>query len=163
MRASLDIIDFNKYYNSCKAFSSFWFFLFHFIALIIKYEGLSFKMPEIIDFFRSLVQHDFQSIKLYWEWIYFVHFKLFLYYLMEIFFLIDFPPCHGGQFRCRNALCIPATFHCDGYQDCGSGSYLFFVVVIINTSSMSTKNMYPFLHIHRWFRRRKLYSHCVSR
>ena len=24
----------------------------------------------------------------------------------------DFPACHAGQFRCQNALCIPATFHC---------------------------------------------------
>lgn len=31
----------------------------------------------------------------------------------------NFPPCHGGQFRCANALCIPASFHCDGYHDCG--------------------------------------------
>lgn len=33
-------------------------------------------------------------------------------------YFTDFPPCHGGQFRCQNALCIPATFHCDGYHDC---------------------------------------------
>ncbi|XP_071451711.1 low-density lipoprotein receptor-related protein 2 [Hetaerina americana] len=34
----------------------------------------------------------------------------------------NFPPCHGGQFRCANALCIPASFHCDGYRDCMDGS-----------------------------------------
>lgn len=38
------------------------------------------------------------------------------------FFFADFPPCHGGQFRCANALCIPATFHCDGYHDCSDES-----------------------------------------
>lgn len=36
--------------------------------------------------------------------------------------ILDFPPCHGGQFRCQNALCIPATFHCDGYHDCSDES-----------------------------------------
>lgn len=35
---------------------------------------------------------------------------------------IDFPLCHGVQFRCTNALCIPGAFHCDGYQDCSDGS-----------------------------------------
>lgn len=34
----------------------------------------------------------------------------------------DFPPCHVGQFRCENALCIPASFHCDGYRDCQDGT-----------------------------------------
>ncbi|XP_028170493.1 low-density lipoprotein receptor-related protein 2-like [Ostrinia furnacalis] len=33
-----------------------------------------------------------------------------------------FPACHIGQFRCSNALCIPATYHCDGYKDCADGS-----------------------------------------
>ena len=28
----------------------------------------------------------------------------------------DFPPCHSGQFRCHNALCIPARWRCDGYK-----------------------------------------------
>ena len=28
----------------------------------------------------------------------------------------DFPPCHDGQFRCDNALCIPARWRCDGYK-----------------------------------------------
>lgn len=36
--------------------------------------------------------------------------------------LPGFPPCHIGQFRCSNALCIPATYHCDGYKDCADGS-----------------------------------------
>lgn len=27
-----------------------------------------------------------------------------------------------GQFRCANALCIPMSFHCDGYRDCTDGS-----------------------------------------
>lgn len=27
-----------------------------------------------------------------------------------------------GQFRCENALCIPASFHCDGYRDCQDGT-----------------------------------------
>lgn len=36
--------------------------------------------------------------------------------------ILDFPPCHGGQFRCTNALCIPANFHCDGYNDCADES-----------------------------------------
>lgn len=36
--------------------------------------------------------------------------------------LPDFPPCHIGQFRCSNALCIPATYRCDGYKDCADGS-----------------------------------------
>lgn len=43
----------------------------------------------------------------------------------EIFTAIsfpDFPVCHGVQFRCANALCIPGAFHCDGYQDCADGS-----------------------------------------
>ena len=30
----------------------------------------------------------------------------------------DFPPCHDGQFRCDNALCIPARWRCDGYKVC---------------------------------------------
>lgn len=34
----------------------------------------------------------------------------------------DFPACHGGQFRCANALCIPLSYHCDGYRDCVDGS-----------------------------------------
>ncbi|KAJ8949001.1 hypothetical protein NQ314_008307 [Rhamnusium bicolor] len=34
----------------------------------------------------------------------------------------NFPVCHGVQFRCANALCIPGAFHCDGYQDCSDGS-----------------------------------------
>ncbi len=29
---------------------------------------------------------------------------------------LDFPPCHSGQFRCENALCIPARWRCDGYK-----------------------------------------------
>ncbi|KAJ8943773.1 hypothetical protein NQ318_011985, partial [Aromia moschata] len=33
-----------------------------------------------------------------------------------------FPVCHGVQFRCANALCIPGAFRCDGYQDCSDGS-----------------------------------------
>ena len=28
----------------------------------------------------------------------------------------DFPPCHSGQFRCENSLCIPARWRCDGYK-----------------------------------------------
>lgn len=36
--------------------------------------------------------------------------------------LTDFPACHGGQFRCANALCIPLSYHCDGYRDCVDGS-----------------------------------------
>lgn len=40
-----------------------------------------------------------------------------------LFFLhVDFPSCHGLQFRCQNELCIPAAFHCDGYSDCSDGS-----------------------------------------
>lgn len=35
---------------------------------------------------------------------------------------LDFPLCHGVQFRCANALCIPGAFHCDGYNDCSDGS-----------------------------------------
>lgn len=27
-----------------------------------------------------------------------------------------------GQFRCSNALCIPGSFHCDGYRDCLDGT-----------------------------------------
>lgn len=34
----------------------------------------------------------------------------------------DFPPCHNEQFRCANALCIPAHFYCDGYHDCADES-----------------------------------------
>lgn len=37
-------------------------------------------------------------------------------------YYLDFPPCHAGQFRCADALCIPASFHCDGYHDCSDGS-----------------------------------------
>ena len=33
-----------------------------------------------------------------------------------LFFFSDFPPCHDGQFRCDNALCIPARWRCDGYK-----------------------------------------------
>lgn len=36
--------------------------------------------------------------------------------------VVDFPPCQGSQFRCANALCIPASFHCDGYHDCADES-----------------------------------------
>lgn len=36
--------------------------------------------------------------------------------------MLDFPPCHIGQFTCSNYLCIPATYHCDGYKDCTDGS-----------------------------------------
>lgn len=32
------------------------------------------------------------------------------------FFFADFPACHAGQFRCQNALCIPATFHCGKFN-----------------------------------------------
>jgi low density lipoprotein-related protein 2 len=38
------------------------------------------------------------------------------------FSFLDFPPCHNGQFRCTNALCIPANFHCDGFFDCSDES-----------------------------------------
>ena len=30
----------------------------------------------------------------------------------------DFPPCHDGQFRCENHLCIPMLWKCDGFKDC---------------------------------------------
>ncbi|XP_067141896.1 low-density lipoprotein receptor-related protein 2 isoform X5 [Centruroides vittatus] len=30
----------------------------------------------------------------------------------------DFPPCHDGQFRCANAICIPLRWRCDGHADC---------------------------------------------
>ena len=40
----------------------------------------------------------------------------------QFIFCSDFPLCRGVQFRCANALCIPAAFHCDGYQDCSDGS-----------------------------------------
>lgn len=49
------------------------------------------------------------------------------YFILSLCMLIvtlpvGFPPCHIGQFRCSNALCIPATYHCDGYKDCSDGS-----------------------------------------
>lgn len=37
-------------------------------------------------------------------------------------YISDFPPCHVGQFRCTNAICIPLSYHCDGYRDCLDGS-----------------------------------------
>lgn len=40
----------------------------------------------------------------------------------SFFHIIDFPPCHHGQFRCTNALCIPSNFYCDGYHDCADES-----------------------------------------
>ena len=39
-----------------------------------------------------------------------------------LFILLDFPPCHSGQFRCENHRCIPARWHCDGYKDCTDGT-----------------------------------------
>lgn len=47
---------------------------------------------------------------------------LVLFLCIIIHRVAGFPPCHIGQFRCSNALCIPATFHCDGYADCRDGS-----------------------------------------
>ena len=40
----------------------------------------------------------------------------------NLFFPLDFPPCHSGQFRCENHLCIPARWRCDGYKDCTDGT-----------------------------------------
>lgn len=34
----------------------------------------------------------------------------------------DFTACHVGQFKCANSLCIPVSYHCDGYRDCIDGS-----------------------------------------
>lgn len=42
--------------------------------------------------------------------------------LIHFFLSADFTPCHVGQFRCANALCIPLSYHCDGYRDCIDGS-----------------------------------------
>lgn len=42
--------------------------------------------------------------------------------LFPSFLSPGFPPCHIGQFRCGNALCIPTTYHCDGYNDCPDGT-----------------------------------------
>lgn len=36
--------------------------------------------------------------------------------------VLDFQPCSINQFRCANALCIPKSYHCDGYKDCQDGS-----------------------------------------
>lgn len=57
---------------------------------------------------------------------------LFYIYIIFFYFLLfiktntnkptDFPACHNGQFRCANALCIPANFYCDGYHDCADES-----------------------------------------
>lgn len=53
-----------------------------------------------------------------------IHGRYVTFFLFHFFFSnkTDFPPCHVGQFRCTNALCIPANFHCDGYHDCSDES-----------------------------------------
>lgn len=34
----------------------------------------------------------------------------------------DFPPCASDQFRCTNAICIPAKWRCDGHSDCNDAN-----------------------------------------
>ena len=50
------------------------------------------------------------------------HTHLHSFILVLLFSFPDFPPCHHGQFRCTNALCIPSNFYCDGYHDCADES-----------------------------------------
>lgn len=52
----------------------------------------------------------------------FISFNLLLATPPPSFPYTDFPPCHHGQFRCTNALCIPSNFYCDGYHDCADES-----------------------------------------
>ena len=62
---------------------------------------------------------------------------------MHITFVVDFPPCEAGEYRCSNHRCVSSDKLCDAKQDCednsdeyGCGIFNFtFVVLTMLVSS----------------------------